>query len=131
MASLLEVGKVFRGEEVAKAAVDDFGKTNFVDFVVDTNNKLCLKYVCKHGARFRPRCSGERPKQHYNALECSAVISFYKSPKLNGGTKCTRLEDIHNHPVSQLIYGADCRPYPVNRGGNEHVFKSQARKLQA
>ena len=106
MAAPLRAGDILANAEEAKEMVKQFSEANFVDFKVDTNNSKTLKFVCKHGERLRSRSKGDRPKQHYNFIDCKATISFYKSKK-DGTCKCTRLDNIHNHPVSEQFYKFD------------------------
>ena len=52
------------------------------------------------------KSKGERPKQHYNHLACKAFVSFYKSLK-DGTLKCTKVNNEHNHEVSEKIYNLE------------------------
>ena len=71
---------------------------------MNTNNKTCLRYFCKHGGRVKDKKgTGERIKQHNNHMGCTALISFYKSQK-NGSLTCTKVASEHNHAVSENIY---------------------------
>ena len=103
MTSTLTVGVTFNSIQSAKDDVLKFCDDNFVNFVVDTNNKKSLRFVCKHGTRQRVRGTGNRPNQHQNFLDCKASISFFKSQKLNN-LKCTKIENQLDHPVSKQIY---------------------------
>ena len=98
----LIVGSTYESEDVIKESVRKFNETNFVDFVIATNNEKSLRVVCKHGCPQRKRSTGIRVHQHYNAQNCKAVINFYKTSK--GLLKCTVLDNVHNHPVSEALY---------------------------
>ena len=100
---LLSKNDIFTSVEEAKNVVQRYTETNYVDFKVATNNAKALKYCCKYGTRLRRRGKGEREGQHYNALQCQATITFYKSQK-DGSLKCTKLDNVHSHPVSEKIY---------------------------
>ena len=102
---ILKEGDVFPTVEDAKKAVKAYGAAVFTSFRVDTNNKLVLKFTCKHGGRKKEKkCTGERIKQHYNHLGCNVSINFYKSQKDGGSLSCTKIIRDHNHLVSQQIY---------------------------
>ena len=98
------VGSIYESEDEIKESVRKFNEVNFVDFVVATYNKKSLRFVCKHkhGCPQRKRSTGIRVHQHYNAQNCKAVINFYKTAK--GLLKCTVLDNVHNHPVSEALY---------------------------
>ena len=103
MPAYLKVNDTFDTEVEVKKEIEQFCDTFFVEFVVETNNKKYLKFVCRHGYRQRRRGKGERDHQHYLFENCGAYISFYKSQK-DGTLKCTRLENVHCHPVSERLY---------------------------
>ena len=103
----LKEGQLYVSEIEAKQAVRIFSETNYVSFRVDTNNKQCLKYCCKNGGRVRDtKIQGERVHQHYNHMNCSALIRFYKSKK-DGSLTCTKIVNQHTHPVTAAIYNKD------------------------
>ena len=100
-------GQVFSPELEAKQAVKNYCETNYVSFRVDTNNKQCLKFCCKNGGRIRgPKTQGERIHQHYNQMNCPALVRFYKSKKDRTLT-CTKIVNEHSHSVTAAIYNRD------------------------
>ena len=100
-------GQVFCSELEAKQAVKNFCETNYVSFRVDTNNKQCLKFCCKNGGRIRgSKTQGERIHQHYNQMNCPALVRFYKSKK-DGSLTCTKIVNEHSHAVTAAIYNRD------------------------
>ena len=100
---LLFPGSKFANIEDAKKSVEAFNKVNHVDYMIETNNKQTLRFLCKHGCRQKKRSKGERKTQHYNAIRCGALINFYKSRKKDGSLNCTQFVVEHNHPVSGRI----------------------------
>ena len=106
MSHLLGIGDTFASVETAKEKVKEYCDDKFVDLKVETNNKNYLKFICKHGARLRPRSTGERPNQHQNFLGCKASVTFSKSLKDNS-IKCTKIVDEHTHAVNEKIYKHD------------------------
>ena len=100
----VKIGDTFASVADAKDAVKRYGAALYADFRVNTNNKTCLRYFCKHGGRVKDKKgTGERIKQHYNHMGCTASIMFYKSQK-NGSLTCTKIASEHNHAVSESIY---------------------------
>ena len=86
----------------AKSFIENFNRTNFTNFVVNSSNARQLVFKCKHGVERKSSCGGVRPKQHYNFMNCAAIIRLYK--RNNGKFKVTHCELTHNHPTTAAIH---------------------------
>ena len=80
---VLQPGLCFDTTEQAKQFMINYNKKNFTNFVIASNCKKTLVYMCKHGKpagkNGKSSSTGKRPKQHYNNLGCEASIRMYKS----------------------------------------------------
>ena len=99
----LAVGTVFASLEDAMARISNYNEENFTNFVVTNNNKKSLVYTCRNGVERKSKCGGIRPNQHYNFVDCKAIIRIYK---LTDGTlRVSQLNLDHiNHIVSETVH---------------------------
>ena len=103
------VKQVFENENAAKAAIAQYNKKNFCDFIIRTNNKKSLLAVCKHGHERKSDSKGLRRNLHYNFVGCKAKINMYKS-QVNGSTSLSitsLILDHNGHMVNEDIYNRE------------------------
>ena len=102
----MEKGKQFNNVEDAKKYIKEFNEDNFTNFVVDSNNKRSLVFICKHGVHRDSTSKGVREAQRYNYLGCNAKIRLYKSQKEDdrGILRITSVDMNHNHCISEEVF---------------------------
>ena len=102
----MEKGKQFNNVEDAKKYIKEFNEDNFTNFVVDSNNKRSLVFICKHGVHRDSTSKGVREAQRYNYLGCNAKIRLYKSQKEDdrGILRITSVDLNHNHCISKEVF---------------------------
>ena len=99
---IMEGNKVFNNVVAAKEFMLEYNKANFTKFVVNTNNSKALVYKCAHGVQRKSSCRGGRPRQHYNYLECKALIRMYKYK--DGRVMVTMCNLQHNHTIDSATH---------------------------
>ena len=105
----IQLNKKFSTVEDVKVFIKVVNDKHYTNFVVETNNKFSLVFVCKHGVHRNSKSKGKRTALHYNYMGCYAKIRFYKSQRA-GEEKKLRLSAFdlnHNHSTTKEVYESE------------------------
>lgn len=131
MASFSEVGKTWQDPEQFVKDFYKFCDENYQPLFIETNNKKQVRLLCRHGKYRASSSKGDRVKQRYNYLGCTAKITCYK-PANSSTIKVTSVNLEHNHEISESAYNqvkleeeekevivdlheANCKPSEISR----------------
>ena len=105
----MEKNKKFANVEEVKEFMKRYNEENYTNFIVQTNNKRSMTFVCKHGYHRDSTSKGIRGNLTYNFLGCTAKIRLYKAQKGGdiGTLSVTAVDLQHNHSTSKEIFESE------------------------
>ena len=96
------IGQEFENVSDVKTFIAEYNETHFTNFVFTSSNSRQINIRCKHGYDRKSRCTGKRPKQHLNFMDCQGYIRLYKGKSEK--YKITSNNLTHNHPTTATIH---------------------------